>query len=136
MKGLPGRTIWVNIRPTSASAFCCESAPASVIGAIAPASVNGVTQTAWLRLDISMMPWLIGTSRVSGELVLMIVTRLGSASIWASVALRAIRTISIASMLRWRPSEYTWITLSVSVSRSNVASRWRTDPWMSTGSTG
>ncbi len=85
MNGLPGRTICVSIRPTSASAFCWLSAPASVIGAIAPASVNGVTHTIWLRRDISMIPWLIGTSSVSGELVLMIVKMLGSRSICSSV---------------------------------------------------
>ena len=31
-------------RPANASAFCSTSAPARVTGAIAPASVNGVTQ--------------------------------------------------------------------------------------------
>ena len=42
--------------PASASAFCWASAPARVIGAIAPASVNGVITTGWLREAISMMP--------------------------------------------------------------------------------
>ena len=59
--------------PASASAFCCTSAPATVTGAIAPDSVNGVTITTWPRDDIWMMPSIIGTSSFSGELVLMMV---------------------------------------------------------------
>ena len=49
---------------------------------------------------------------------------------------RAMRAISIASRFRWRPSEYAWIGLSASVSSEWMASRWRTDGWMSMGSTG
>ena len=41
--GAPARTSWVKAIPASASAFCCTTAPATVTGAIAPASVNGVT---------------------------------------------------------------------------------------------
>ncbi len=47
--GAPGRTTWVNTMPASASAFCWATAPASVTGAIAPDSVNGVITTTWLR---------------------------------------------------------------------------------------
>lgn len=43
--GDPRRTSWVNAIPASASAFCCTTAPATVTGAIAPASVNGVRMT-------------------------------------------------------------------------------------------
>jgi hypothetical protein len=46
--------------PASASAFCSTSAPATVTGAMAPASVKGVMQTIWLRADISMMPSSMG----------------------------------------------------------------------------
>ena len=46
--GAPGLMICTNVMPASASAFCWASAPASVIGAIAPASVNGVTTIGWL----------------------------------------------------------------------------------------
>ncbi len=45
MTGAPRRTIWVKAMPHSASAFCCTRAPAIVTGAMAPASVNGVTTT-------------------------------------------------------------------------------------------
>ena len=47
-----------------------------VTGAMAPESVNGVTTTIWLRLDISMIPPSMGTSSFSGELVLITVIRL------------------------------------------------------------
>ena len=43
--GAPGFTIWSSEMPASASAFCWASAPARVMGAIAPARVNGVTTT-------------------------------------------------------------------------------------------
>ena len=52
MTGAPGRTTWVRAIPARASAFCSTSAPASVTGAIAPASVNGVMQITWLRAEI------------------------------------------------------------------------------------
>lgn len=38
--GAPGLTICANTRPANASAFCCVMAPASVMGAMAPAKVN------------------------------------------------------------------------------------------------
>ena len=53
--------------PASASAFCWATAPASVIGAIAPDSVNGVITITWLRDENSMMPCSIGRSRRSGD---------------------------------------------------------------------
>ena len=67
MTGAPGRTICVRTMPASASAFCSTSAPASVTGAIAPASVNGVITMTWLRAENSRIPWHIGTSSRSGE---------------------------------------------------------------------
>ena len=44
-KGEPGRTSCARTSPASASACCWASAPASVTGAMAPASVNGVRTT-------------------------------------------------------------------------------------------
>ena len=85
--------------PASASAFCWASAPASVTGAIAPASVNGVITTGWLRDAISMMPCNIGVSRRSGELELMTVKIDGSRSSVASSTPRAMRVISMQSMV-------------------------------------
>ena len=41
--GAPGLMVCTKVIPPRASAFCCATAPASVMGAIAPASVNGVT---------------------------------------------------------------------------------------------
>ena len=59
----------------------------------------------WFRADISRMPWSIGVSSRSGELELMTVKTDGSRSSVSSSMPRAMRTISIASRLRWRPSE-------------------------------
>ncbi len=89
--------------PASASAFCWASAPARVIGAIAPASVNGVTTTAWLCWANSMMPWAIGMSSRSGEFVFTTVISDGSRSSVAWSMPRAMRTISMQSRLRCRP---------------------------------
>ncbi|CAB4699067.1 unannotated protein [freshwater metagenome] len=89
--------------PASASAFCNASAPAKVTGAIAPAKVNGVSTTIWLRDENSMMPCSIGMSRRNGELVLMTVKIDGSRSSVSSSIWRAMRTISRQSRLRWRP---------------------------------
>ena len=79
MNGAPGRASWVRARPASASAFCSARAPARVTGAMAPASVNGVTQVIWPWRAISIMPIAIGPSSFSGELVLIIVNTEGSA---------------------------------------------------------
>ena len=103
MTGAPGRTTWVRTIPASASAFCSASAPASVTGAIAPDSVNGVMHTTWLRSANAIIPWSIGASRRSGELELTTVKTDGSSSSVSSDTPRAIRTISRASVLRCRP---------------------------------
>ena len=103
--GAPGRTSCANAMPASASAFCCASAPAIVTGAIAPARVNGVITTHWLRRAISMIPCNIGSSSRSGELELMIVSSDGSHSSCASEMPRAIRAISMPSRMRSVPSE-------------------------------
>ena len=62
MTGAPGRTTCVYAIPARASAFCRTSAPATVIGAMAPASVNGVMTMTWLLADISWMPCSITVS--------------------------------------------------------------------------
>ena len=103
MTGAPGLTAWVRTIPASASAFCSARAPASVTGAIAPASVNGVMHTTWLCAANSMIPWSIGASRRSGELELTTVKTDGSRSIVAWSTPRAMRTISRTSTFRWRP---------------------------------
>ena len=134
--GAPGRTICVKAMPASASAFCCARAPAIVTGAIAPASVNGVSMMIWLRDDISMMPCSIGVSSRSGDELLMMENNEGSASICSREMPRAMRAISSPSWLRSLPSEYTWKGLSVSLAMSDRQSRCRTDACRSTGSTG
>jgi hypothetical protein len=101
--GEPGWTSWVKAMPASASACCCTSAPATVTGAIAPARVNGVITTAWLRDEYCRMPSSIGSSNRSGELALMMVKMDGCSSRVASSTCRAMRTISRQSMLRCAP---------------------------------
>ena len=79
--------------PASASAFCWATAPASVTGAIAPDSVNGVITIGWLRPDSSIMPCSIGASRRSGDDELMTVNTDGSRSSVSSSTPRAMRAI-------------------------------------------
>jgi hypothetical protein len=59
---------------------CCATAPARVTGAIAPARVNGVMTTTWLRDEYSIIPCSIGVSRRSGEDELITVKIDGSRS--------------------------------------------------------
>ena len=47
-QGAPGLASWVRASPTSASASTWAIVPAAVHGDMAPASVHGVTATAWL----------------------------------------------------------------------------------------
>ena len=69
--GVPGRTIWHSTIPASASAFCRVSAPAIVVGAIAPSRVNGVTMTGWPTEASSIIPSDMFASSWRGEFVLM-----------------------------------------------------------------
>ncbi len=46
--GAPGRTSWVKAMPASASARIWAQVPASVTGAMAPASTKGEMIVAWL----------------------------------------------------------------------------------------
>ncbi len=48
MTGAPGRTIWQNAIPASASARVWVAAAATVTGAIAPPRMNGVMSMIWL----------------------------------------------------------------------------------------
>ena len=93
----------MKVMPASASAFCWASAPASVIGAIAPASVNGVITIGWLCRANSIIPCDIGVSRRSGEFELTTVKTDGSRRMAASSMPREMRAISMMSRLRWRP---------------------------------
>ena len=70
MTGAPRRTICERVMPNSASACASVSAPGMVIGAMAPASVKGVTIISWPWRANSMMPSVIGRSSCRGELVL------------------------------------------------------------------
>ena len=46
--GAPGCTSCTNVMPASASASVWAATPAVVVGAIAPARMNGVMRQAWL----------------------------------------------------------------------------------------
>ena len=83
--GTPGRTIWVSTMPSIASACCCTSAPASVTGLMAPASVKGVITFTWPCSAMVMRPSPIGMSSCSGELVLMMPS---SAGVWVQLVHR------------------------------------------------
>ena len=63
--------------PAIASACCWASAPASVTGDMAPASVKGVMTLTWPCSASVISPSAIGTSSCSGELVLMMPVNTG-----------------------------------------------------------
>ena len=73
MIGVPGLTICASVMPKSASAWASVRAPAMVIGAIAPASVNGVMMTSCPLAANLRIPSVMGRSSCSGELVLQMV---------------------------------------------------------------
>ena len=120
----------------SASAFCWASAPASVAGVMAPASVNGVTTTAWPWMAISMSPSDIGPSRRSGVFELMIVIRLGRASRPSRSVPVAMQLISMASSTTTRPAPRHCHDLSSSAMRIRYISRCRVGTGRSVGSRG
>ena len=101
--GAPGRTTCNSAIAASASATDCATAPASVTGAIAPASVNGVTITGWPRRAKRIAPSSIGQSCLSGLDELMLVKSLGSAKNVSASRPLAIRAISSASSTRSGP---------------------------------
>ena len=76
-----------------------------VAGAMAPASVNGVSTMTWLWRAISMTPSSMGASMRRGELEFTTVSRLGSRSICSLEIPRAMRVISMPSRMRSRPRE-------------------------------
>ena len=73
MTGAPGLAICVRAIAASASAWLSVSAPATVIGAIAPIRVNGVTIVNCPCRAKSISPRAIGTSIWRGEFVFTIV---------------------------------------------------------------
>ena len=75
--GVPGRSSWHSAMMHMASAVCCTSAPASVTGAIAPMSVNGVMTTHWPCRAMTMMLSRISSSTRRGELTLVTVISVG-----------------------------------------------------------
>ena len=134
--GTPGFTHWSSTMADSPSATNWVTAPAMVTGAIAPASVNGVTMVGCPRRASRIAPSSIGQSCLSGEEELMLVYMRGRASNSSWVSPPAMRTISITSSTRAVPSAYAWAALSVRVSLSWRQSRWRIEGCRSTGSTG
>ena len=99
----------------SASAFCCASAPAKVIGLMAPAKVKGVTITHWPKRAMVMSPSSIGPSTRSGELVLTTLASPGWRRISASSRPRLSRLISNPSTTRSAPMQLGPQILSVRV---------------------
>ena len=65
--GAPSLTSCNKEIAASASAFCCVTAPTTVTGAIAPASVKGVIITACPRAAARIAPSSIGQSCLSGD---------------------------------------------------------------------
>ena len=63
----------VKVIAAIASAWLNVIAPATVMGAIAPIKVNGVTMLTWPFLAKSINPCAIGISKVRGLFVFMIV---------------------------------------------------------------
>ena len=106
--GAPGRTSWVSAIPNRASAFCCTSAAASVTGAMAPISVNGVTDTGWPCSAIVIRPLAISESKRRGELTLMMVVTPGDLAISSRVQPRLMAIILMPSRARPRPIEVQW----------------------------
>ena len=123
--GAPGRTSWMRVPTANISAFCRTSAPARVAGAIAPASVNGVTHTAWPAPASSISPSAIGISSVSGVLVLTMVSSAGRSARPSRSVPRAMAAISMQSDARSRPSAMPCQFLSSSRIREWQRSRWR-----------
>jgi len=89
----------------SPSAIDSATAPAMVTGAMAPARVKGVTTTGCPRRASRRAPSIIGKSCLSGLTELMLVYIRGLASNCSCVRPPAMRTISITSSTRSRPSE-------------------------------
>ncbi len=105
IEGEPGATYCWSAMADRASAIDSATAPAIVTGAIAPASVKGVTTTACPARASLSAPSIIGKSCFSGETELMLVNIRGLARKSSWLRPPAIRTISIASSTRSLPSE-------------------------------
>src|SRR4051794_15977511 len=66
--GAPGRVAWIRAAPDSASATSRDNPAATLTGAVAPASRNGVTITGWLADAHSVSASTIRLSQTSGLL--------------------------------------------------------------------
>ncbi len=62
----PGRISCTRATPVSASATCSASPPATLTGAVAPASRNGVTMTGWAARAHSARASTMRKSQTSG----------------------------------------------------------------------
>ena len=71
--GAPERFSWVKTIADKASAWLSVMDPATVIGAIAPINVKGVTIHNWPWRAKSINPCAMGISNVRGLFVLIIV---------------------------------------------------------------
>ncbi len=87
--------------PAIASASVWAHAAAVVTGAIAPASMNGVTRTPWLACAYTRAEPIIAASQTSGEFALTRLSITGCVSRKSSpMPLNAIRAMSTLSCAR------------------------------------
>src|SRR6185295_1842626 len=70
MTGAPGRTIWQNAMPASASASVCVADAATVTGAIAPPRMNGVMSMIWFASAYALAEPSMLKSQDIGEFAL------------------------------------------------------------------
>ena len=107
-----------------------------VAGLMAPASVKGVSETAWPWFTASIRPSIIGPSMRRGELTLIVVKMPGSSAISSRVLPRAMQSMSMASLTRCLPRPVACQTLSDSVRMVSTQSRWRVSASRSIGAIG
>ena len=131
--GQPGRISWARAMPDSASAICWTSAAGMVTGDIAPMRMNGVRTTGWAAAAYSKSASSIRSSQRSGELQLIRLIEVGVASI-ASRPPKSISDMAMTSRALGPETTLPMNTLSVSVIRASVMSRWRESSGASFGS--
>jgi hypothetical protein len=66
MMGRPGRASWANTADANTSAFCCASAPANDIGAVAPAVGQGSAPNATPARAASIIASATSSGKISG----------------------------------------------------------------------
>jgi hypothetical protein len=115
MTGVPGLTSCASVTPNSASAFCWQSAAASVTGVIAPISVKGVMVTGCPCSAMAISPSAIASSKSRGEFTEMIVITPGDRRISSTLMPRAIAIMLMPSTARPRPMAVQWKQRSLSV---------------------